>query len=306
MQKQHTLSQPVSLVGVGLHSGQPVSVTLRPAKAFHGIRFVRTDLQDAPSIPAHYKQVINTQMATTIGIGRVSVSTVEHLMCALHGLGIDNATVEVNGPELPIMDGSSDPFYQLLLASGVQEQDELRPLVLLKRKVEIHVEDKWAIAEPAPHLKVRASIEWSHPSIGVQHFTYEQGRTNFSEISRARTFGFLKDVEAMKRMGLARGGSLDNAVVLNHEKVLNPGGLRFKDEFARHKVLDALGDLTLSGAPLVASFDLHKAGHDLHWQLLTVIFKNPENYEILDASIREERRISRIRAALASGFVASI
>ena len=305
MSLQRTVKEPVELIGVGLHSGKSTRVFIRPARPNHGISFVRSDLKGSLPIAAHYKNVVNTQMATSLGRGQVSVSTVEHLMAALMGAGVDNAIVEVEGPEVPIMDGSSAPFYEAIQATGLRTQTQNRMTLKLKRKIELKINEKWAVAEPANTLVVHGSVDWDHPAIGFQEFRYVQGETDFSEFARARTFGFLRDVEALKRMGLARGGSLDNAVVLDDASVLNPGGLRFSDEFARHKVLDALGDFKLAGVDIQASIRLHRAGHDLHSQLLSAIFSNPENFELSESGVREESRASRMRAVLAGKLAAA-
>ncbi len=288
MNLQRTIKKALSIQGIGLHSGKEVALTLKPASPNAGIRFVRTDLEGSPEIPAFYKNVVNTQMATTLGVGRVTISTVEHLMAALQGLGIDNLIVEVNAPEIPILDGSSAGFVERLMAVGVQTQARPRSILKLRRRVEVKIAEKWAVAEPSSRLEVHASVEFSHPAVGFQEFHYVEGRTDFSQIASARTFGFLREVEALKRMGLALGGSLDNAVVLDDEKVLNPKGLRYPNEFVRHKVLDALGDFKLAGIAIQAHIKLHRAGHDLHRQLLDSIFKNPDHFEIIDGS--EESR----------------
>lgn len=298
--QQKTLKDSVTLEGVGIHSGKPARLTMRPARPGFGVRFVRTDLDGSPEIAAHYSNVIDTKMATTLGDGKVTISTVEHVLAALQGLGIDNCLIEVNGPEVPIMDGSSGPFCEAILRAGTQLQRQFRPILALRRKVEVKVGEKWAVAEPSARLEIHGSIEWDHPSIGYQEFHYTDGKTDFSELAHARTFGFLHEVEALKRMGLARGGSFENAVVLDHALVLNPEGLRFNDEFVRHKVLDALGDFKLAGIQIQAYFRLHRAGHDLHSQLLAAIFKDPDNYEIIDGSIVEEPRVAEVRAALAA------
>jgi len=250
--------------------------------------------------------VVNTQLATTLGRDKVTVSTVEHLLAALQGMGIDNARIEVNGPEVPIMDGSSLPFVQAIEEVGFESQLQPRALLALRRRVEIKVADKWAYAEPAARLEVHGTIEWDHPAIGYQEFHYIDGKTSFAQLADARTFCMLRDVEAMQRMGLARGGSLDNAVVLDDVQVVNPGGLRSPDEFVRHKVLDALGDFKLAGIAIQGYIRLHRAGHDLHSQLLNEIFKDPDNFEIIDSSAREEQRPTRVRAAAAmAGLVAA-
>ncbi len=290
---QRTLKRSISLRGIGLHSGKEVRLILRPARPNRGIVFVRTDLPHAPEIPARVDRVVNTQLATTIGIGDATVSTIEHLLAAFQGLNVDNAVVEVDGPEVPIMDGSAAPFIEAILKVGIESQLKSKSRLALRRRVDIKVGDKWAIAEPSSKFEVHASIQWNHPLIGNQEFHYIEGKTSLAELAGARTFGFIKDVEMLKRMGLAQGGSLENAVVLDDCMVLNPEGLRFRDEFVRHKVLDALGDFRLAGYPIQGYFRLHCAGHDLHRQLMMEILKNPDNYEIVDslAKIREESRL---------------
>jgi UDP-3-O-[3-hydroxymyristoyl] N-acetylglucosamine deacetylase len=279
---QKTLKSTVTIQGIGLHSGSPANLTLHPAQPNSGIRFVRTDIDSKFEVVAHYQNVINTQMATTLGRGRVSVSTVEHLMAALAGLGIDNVLAEIDGPEIPIMDGSSAPFVDAILAVGVKTQRVQRPLIRVRERVAVRVNEKWAVIEPSSRLEIESSIEWDHPSIGYQDFKYIDGVTPITEYSMARTFGFLKDVEALKRMGLARGGSLENAVVLDHALVLNPDGLRYPNEFARHKVLDALGDFKLAGVSIQGAFKLHRSGHDLHKMILAELFSNPNHYEVIE------------------------
>ena len=289
MSLQRTLKQSVSLTGIGVHSGKAATVTLSPAAANRGILIVRKDMESSLPISAHYRNVVSTQLATTLGRGKMTVSTVEHLMAALHGLGVDNALIEVDGPEVPIMDGSSLPFVQAIEKAGLQTQLKPRVIAAIRKRVELKLKEKWAVAEPGKGFEVHASIDWDHPSIGYQECKYVEGQTSgsvsFREIAQARTFGFLKDVEALKKMGLARGGSLDNAVVLDDALVLNPEGLRSPDEFVKHKLLDALGDFKLSGITMMGTFRLHRAGHDVHSQLLNEIFKNPDNYEILEDSV---------------------
>lgn len=287
MNLQKTLKHPVTIEGIGLHAGTEARLRILPARPNQGIRFVRTDLPGSPSIPAHYSHVVNTRMATTLGIGEVTVSTVEHLMCAFALLGVDNAICEVSGPEVPIMDGSSRLFVEAIESVGLQTQAVARPTLFLRKRVEVRLGDKWAVAEPASRLEIQASIDWDHPAIGTQEFTYRSDRTPVQDLANARTFGFLKDVEALQRMGLARGGSLENAIVLDGDRVLNPDGLRYSDEFVRHKVLDAIGDLKLAGIAIHAFIQLHRSGHDLHSQLLAEIFKDPSCYEIVDGDAGE-------------------
>jgi UDP-3-O-[3-hydroxymyristoyl] N-acetylglucosamine deacetylase len=298
MNFQRTLKDNITLTGIALHSGKTVQLSLKPAAPNHGIKFFRTDLPGAPGVTAHFKNIVNTQLATTLGHGQVQVSTVEHLMAALQIFGIDNLRVEVDGPEVPILDGSAEQFCDAIEEIGLQSQLQNKAYLQLRRRVELKLDSKWAVAEPSNRLEVHGTVEWDHPAIGFQEFKYIEGVTRYEELASARTFGFLKDVENLKRMGLARGGSLDNAVVLDDGNVLNPEGLRYPDEFVRHKVLDALGDFKLAGIAIHAHFRLHRAGHDLHSQLLAAIFKNPDNFEIIDNVEREERRPARARAAL--------
>lgn len=279
---QRTIKQPITLRGIGLHLGKEATVTLKPAGVNQGILFQRLDQPNSLPIEANFRNVVNTQMATTIGKASVTVSTIEHLMAALHGHGIDNLLVEVSGPEVPILDGSSGPFFSAIEKAGIQVQNASRTALAIKRRVEVKLAEKWAVVEPSNRLEVHASIDWDHPSIGFQEFHYVEGKTSFKEISEARTFGFLRDVEALKKMGLILGGSLENAVVLDSALVLNPEGLRYPDEFVRHKALDALGDFKLAGIQIVGSFKLHRAGHDLHRSILAEVFKDPENYEIIE------------------------
>lgn len=279
---QRTIQKAVTLTGIGLHSGKEARVTLKPAQANKGILFSRSDLPDSLPVEANFRNVTNTQMATTLGKGNATISTVEHLMAALQGFGIDNLLIELSGPEVPIMDGSSSPFCRAILEAGIETQSVTRTFLRVKKRVEVKLAEKWAVVEPSGQFEVHASIDWDHPAIGFQEFHYVDTKTDFMEIASARTFGFMKDVEALKKMGLALGGSLDNAVVLDHALILNPDGLRYPDEFVRHKVLDALGDFKLAGIAIQGCFKLHRAGHDLHRSILAEIFKDPSNYEIVE------------------------
>ena len=307
MRFQTTLKNTVRMTGIGLHSGRDVHLAIKPGRPNQGIRFIRTDLSEVLPIPGHYKNVVNTQMATTLGRGKAAISTVEHLMAALYGANIDNATVEVDAPEIPIMDGSALPFFKAIVHAGIEIQNAKKPVLVLRRKVEVKMNEKWAVAEPSARLEIHGSIDWDHPSIGYQEYHYIGGKTSFESLSVARTFGFLRDVEALKKMGLAQGGSLDNAVVLDDAVVLNPQGLRCPDEFVKHKVLDALGDLKLAGIELQAYFRLHRAGHDLHSQILNAIFSDPDNYEIIEGNHQESKSASMcVQAALAGALAASV
>jgi UDP-3-O-[3-hydroxymyristoyl] N-acetylglucosamine deacetylase len=295
IQHQHTLKSAVTVKGIGLHSGKNVTMTIHPARPNVGIHFVRTDLPGRPEIAAHFKNVVCTRLATTLGKGDVKISTVEHLLAAFQGLGIDNAFIEVNGPELPVLDGSSALFVEAMDSVGIVSQAMVRPIVALRRKVELKVGEKWAVAEPSSKFEVHGSFEWDHPAIGYQEYYFIEGQTDFRDIAAARTFCLLRDVEQMQKMGLALGGSLDNAVVMDESNVLNPGGLRYPNELARHKVLDALGDFKLAGIGLRAYIRMHRSGHELHSQLISAIFADENNYEIVGGQ-REEIRQPKVAA----------
>lgn len=301
---QKTLKKSVTVTGIGVHSGRQASIILHPALPGQGISFVRTDLPQDVKIPAHYQNVVDTRMATTLGVGSATISTVEHLMAALYGAEIDNLLIEVDGPEVPILDGSSVGFLKAIRAAGVVSQLQPRTYLALRRRVEVKAGEKWAFAEPSDCLRLHATIEWDHPMIGYQELRFVEGESDFADIADARTFGFLKDVEALRSRGLALGGSLDNAVVLDEAKVLNPDGLRGADEFVRHKVLDALGDFKLSGLHLQANVRLHRSGHDLHRLLLAEILSDAAHYDLLTApghvaAEENQRKAGRLRSALA-------
>jgi UDP-3-O-[3-hydroxymyristoyl] N-acetylglucosamine deacetylase len=267
--KQHTIGQSVWCSGVGLHSGLKVSLVLKPAPADHGIRFRRTDVPDSPAIYAHYHNVIDTFQATTIGSAGLAVSTVEHLMAALYCCGIDNVLVELNGPEAPIFDGSAAPYVKLLQRASVQEQEGARRYLTIRKPVVVTEGDSSIIATPADQFQVHYEIEFPHPRVGKQEYSWELKTGSFSrEIAKARTFGFLKDVLRLQQMGLIRGGSLSNAVVFDDNEVLNVNGFRYSDECVRHKILDFIGDLALTGLPVLGKFEVRKAGHTLHSRFL--------------------------------------
>ena len=284
MNKQHTIKKDVQIEGIGLHSGKTATLIIKPALPNTGILFIRTDLKNPVSIPASFEFVTQTKLATTIGRfsngSSVQISTVEHLLCAFRLLNIDNAVVEVNGPEVPIMDGSSAPFCLALSEAGLYEQAVSKKVAVLKKRIEVRKGDKVASIEPSNRLHIKAKVEWNHPSIGKQNFAFTVGESDFREISSARTFGFLKDVEQLQKMGLAQGGSLDNAVVLDDDCVLNKDGLRYHNEFVRHKILDAVGDFALAPISILGDVLLVKAGHELHAELVHAIFSDPSNYEI--------------------------
>jgi UDP-3-O-[3-hydroxymyristoyl] N-acetylglucosamine deacetylase len=289
---QRTISEPIGCQGIGLHSGESIQMTLRPAPADHGITFVRTDLEHPVSIPALAKSVVDTALATTLGKEGVRVGTVEHLLAALSGMGIDNVRVEVNGPEVPIMDGSAGPFTYLIKTVGVRILNEPKKFLVIRKPVTVSDGDKEAKLLPSSRFTLHCTVDFRHPLISDQSFQMEFSDRNFSrEICRARTFGFLKDVEMLKKVGLAKGGSLENAIVVDEYSILNPDGLRFPDEFVRHKVLDALGDMALFGCPVIGALKIHKGGHALHHQLVEKVLSDPEHYEIVQARKRDFERL---------------
>lgn len=267
MIRQRTLKSTVRATGVGLHTGEKVSMVLRPAPIDSGITFCRSDLPGNPAIPAHALNVTNTTMATVIEKNGARVSTVEHLMSAFYGLGIDNAFVDVSAEEVPIMDGSAGTFVFLLQSAGLEEQAALKRYVRVLEAVEVEQGDKKVRLEPFNGFKLAFSIEFSHPVFDAQssHVEVDFADVSFiKEVSRARTFGFTQEVELMRSKGLGRGGSLDNAIVVDDFRVLNAEGLRMEDEFVKHKALDAVGDLYLLGRPLIGAFYGHKSGHALN------------------------------------------
>lgn len=268
---QQTLASEVSCMGVGLHSGAQVTLTLQPAPANSGIVFVRNDLEEgANEILADYRSVCDTLLCTKISNDHgASVGTIEHLMAALSAMGVDNVRIEINGPEVPIMDGSSAPFVFLIESVGLQTQDQPRRFIKVLKPVSLEHEGKTVSLAPADDFIIDFSIEFASEAIGHQQIKFDVSASGFkNRYSKARTFGFLQEVEYLRSKGLARGGSLDNAVVVDGDRVLNETGLRYSDEFVRHKVLDAVGDLYLAGARLLGCFTAHKAGHQLNNMIL--------------------------------------
>ncbi|MGQ0592832.1 MAG: UDP-3-O-acyl-N-acetylglucosamine deacetylase [Gammaproteobacteria bacterium] len=285
MIKQRTLKNCIKATGVGLHSGKKVLVTLRPAPAHSGIVFRRVDVTPAVEIPARAENVGDTLLSTSLARGEVRIATVEHLLSAFAGLGIDNAYVDVSAPEVPIMDGSAGPFVFLIQSAGVEEQSAPKQFVRIKRPVAVEDGDKWARLEPFDGFKVSFSIDFDHPLFDE---TTKFAEVDFSthsfvkEVSRARTFGFLKEVEMLREKDLALGGSLQNAVVIDDYRVLNEDGLRYEDEFVRHKILDAIGDLYLLGHGLIGAFRGHKSGHALNNRLLRRLLADKSAWELVD------------------------
>jgi UDP-3-O-[3-hydroxymyristoyl] N-acetylglucosamine deacetylase len=282
MIRQRTLKNVIRATGVGLHTGDKVYLTLRPAAADTGIVFRRTDLDPVVDIAANPLNVGDTRLSTTLTNGAVRVSTVEHLLSAFAGLGIDNAYVDLSAAEVPIMDGSAAPFVFLLQSAGIEEQNRPRRFIAIKRPIVVEDGDKYARFDPLDGFKVEFSIDFDHPvfSSRLQSASVDFSTTSFvKEISRARTFGFLRDIEALQQQNLALGGSLDNAVVVDDFRVLNDGGLRYEDEFVKHKILDAIGDLYLLGHPLIGAFRGHKSGHALNNRLLRALLADQSAWE---------------------------
>ena len=282
MLKQRTLKNAVRATGVGLHTGEKVLMTLRPAAVNTGIVFRRTDLADPVDIPAGPYAVKDTRLSSCLDKDGVRVSTVEHLMSALAGLGIDNVYVDLTSAEVPIMDGSAAPFVFLIQSAGVEEQNAPKRFIRVKEPVEVSHGDKWARLEPYAGFRLDFSIDFKHPAFDVSGNRVVVDFDEISyvrEVSRARTFGFMHEVESMRSQGLALGGSLDNAIVMDEYRILNEDGLRYEDEFVKHKVLDAIGDLYLLGHPLIGSFCAHKSGHALNNALLRRLLENERAWE---------------------------
>ena len=284
MIKQRTLKNVIRATGVGLHSGKKVFLTLRPAAADTGIIFRRTDLDPVVEIPARAENVGDTSLSTSLTKDGERIATVEHLLSAFAGLGIDNAYVDVSAPEVPIMDGSAGPFVFLIQSAGFEEQQAAKRYIRIKKSIEVEDGDKRARFEPFDGFKVSFAIEFDHPFF---HQSSKCAEIDFSttsfvkEVSRARTFGFMRDVELLRERNLALGGSLDNAVVVDDYRVLNEDGLRYEDEFVKHKILDAIGDLYLLGHSLIGSFHGHKSGHELNNRLLRELLYNESAWELV-------------------------
>ncbi|HSW52881.1 MAG TPA: UDP-3-O-acyl-N-acetylglucosamine deacetylase [Sulfuricaulis sp.] len=303
MIKQRTLKNVIRATGVGLHTGEKVYLTLRPASSDTGIVFRRIDLAEPVEIRARPENVSDTRLSTTLEYNGVRVSTVEHLMSAFAGLGIDNAYVDLTAAEVPIMDGSAGPFVFLVQSAGIAEQSAPKRFIRIKKEVRVDEDDKWACFQPFEGFKVSFAIEFNHPTFrnSTQNATVDFSTTSFvKEISRARTFGFMGDLEALRAVGLARGGGLDNAIVLDEYRILNDDGLRYEDEFVKHKVLDAIGDLYLLGHPLIGAFSAHKSGHSLNNRLLRQLVMNQDAWELMTYDENDEAPIAFVRTAPAA------
>ena len=282
MIRQRTLKNVIRATGVGLHTGEKVFLTLRPAAVNTGIVFRRIDLEPVVDVKAILDNVSNTRMSTTLERDGVRISTVEHLMSAFAGLGIDNVFVDLTAAEVPIMDGSAGPFVFLIESAGIEEQRAPKEFIRIKQSVEIRDGDKWAKFDPYDGFKVDLTIDFDHPAVqsSQQHASIDFLESSFiKDVSRARTFGFLDEVEALQEAGLARGGSLDNAIVMDAFHILNDEGLRYRDEFVKHKILDAVGDLYLLGHLLVGAFSAHKSGHSMNNRLLRRLLETESAWE---------------------------
>ncbi len=301
MIRQRTLKNVIRATGVGLHTGQKIRLTLSPAPVDHGIVFRRVDLDPAVEIVAHAHQVGDTTLSTSLGTGDVRVSTVEHLLSAMAGIGIDNAIIDVDGPEVPLMDGSAGPFVFLLQSAGIRDQDAPKKFIRIIREIEVRDGDKVASFSPFNGFKVAFSIDFDHPVFRDKPLQAEIDFSTTSyvkEVSRARTFGFVHEFEYMRSRGLARGASVDNAIAVDEFSILNEYGLRYEDEFVKHKILDAIGDLYLLGNSLIGEFRAHKSGHALNNILLRELIANEDAWEVVTFDNIEDAPISYIQPVL--------
>jgi UDP-3-O-[3-hydroxymyristoyl] N-acetylglucosamine deacetylase len=301
MIRQRTLKNEIQATGVGLHTGDKVYLRLKPAPEDHGIVFRRVDLQPAVDIPAKAENVGDTTLSTSLVKGDVKVSTVEHLLSAMAGMGIDNAIVEVSAAEVPIMDGSAGPFVFLIQSAGILEQSAPKKFIRIKKPVSVEDGDKTAKFLPFDGFKVSFSIDFDHPAFQGRSLnaSVDFSSTSFvKEVSRARTFGFMHEIEYLRSQGLAKGGSMDNAIVVDDHRVLNEDGLRYEDEFVKHKVLDAIGDLYLLGNSLIGEFCAHKSGHALNNKSLRKLISQPDAWEVVTFEDEAEAPISYVKPIL--------
>jgi UDP-3-O-[3-hydroxymyristoyl] N-acetylglucosamine deacetylase len=278
--QQRTVAGSVTCTGIGLHSGKKVNLCIKPADPNHGIKFIRTDLPDSPGISALFNRVVDTSLATVIGCNGFIVSTIEHLMATFAGLSIDNARVELDDYEVPVMDGSAGPFTQMIKDVGIKTQEMPRHFFVVKKPIELKQNGKSVAAYPSNTPRITCNIDFNHKLVKQQTFTINFSDRSFEEnICRARTFGFLSEIEYLKRYGFARGGSLDNAVVLSKCDIVNEGGLRYRDEFVRHKLLDCIGDFSLLGLPILGHLVLNKSGHAFNHEFLRKFLERKNSWE---------------------------
>lgn len=300
MLNQRTIASTVKVTGIGIHSGRKVTLTMHPAEADFGIQFKRTDLPNSEILKACATTVGATENNTTLGSGLNAVHTVEHLLSVFYGLGINNIYCELDGPEVPIMDGSAASFVFLLKETGIRTLNKSKKFLVVLEPVEVKVDDKWARIEPSSRLVIDSTIVFAHPIIKTQKKVFDftcEGYIN--EIGRARTFGMLRDADMLKRKGLAKGGSLDNAIILDDFNIVNKEGLRFKDEFIRHKILDTIGDISLLGHEIAAKITTYKSGHNLHNLLCRKLLETPAAYQIVSASSLQKEAIAAFELPVA-------
>ncbi len=280
--KQRTIAKAVEIVGIGLHKGVPVKMKLEPLEANQGIIFYRSD--EALTIPLKIENVVDTKMATVIGKDGVVISTIEHLLSAVYAYGIDNLRIVLDNDEVPVLDGSSSGYCMLIDEVGIKELSESKKVIKIKKEVEVTTEDgKRVSLKPSNHIVYDFSIDFENPVIGQQNYHFDYSIDEYKEnISKARTFGFLHEVQYLRSIGLAQGGSMENAIVVDNDKILNPEGLRYENEFVRHKILDAIGDMSLLGYTLIGEYDAHAGSHHLNHLLTKKVYESEENYEILD------------------------
>ena len=294
--RQRTVAEEISCTGIGLHSGKKVNLTIKPAPQNSGISFERIDISPSCKVKASFDNVVDTNMATTIGLNGYSVSTVEHIMAAFFGMGIDNALVQIDGGEIPIMDGSSAPFIFLLKNAGVTIQNSHKRFLLVKKSVKVKDGNRSVQLNPSNELKITYKIDFDHPLIKDQSYEISFSKSSFvDEISRARTFGFLRDVQTLRNNGLAKGGSLDNAIVVDEFRVLNEDGLRYKTEFVRHKLLDFIGDLAILGCIPIGHFVVERSGHSLNQKLLKQFMTQERYWKVVRFRNKEEYGKKRIK-----------
>jgi UDP-3-O-[3-hydroxymyristoyl] N-acetylglucosamine deacetylase len=292
---QTTIQKPVEIVGIGLHKGTPVKLRLEPLEAGSGIVFYRTDVDI--SIPLKPENVVDTQMATVIGKNGHVISTIEHLLSAIYAYGIDNIRILVDGDEIPVMDGSAASFCMLLDEAGIRSLDKAKKVMIVKKEIVIEDNGKYVKLIPAKDLKYNFTIKFPHPVINKQEYTLEFTKEAYkNEIARARTFGFIQEVQYLRSKGLALGGSLENAVVLDDKKVLNPEGLRYNDEFVRHKILDAIGDMSLIGMAFVGNYEAFAGSHHLNHLLTKALLESEENFEVVEVADEKLGALEKVYA----------
>ncbi|AXX91330.1 UDP-3-O-[3-hydroxymyristoyl] N-acetylglucosamine deacetylase [Malaciobacter molluscorum LMG 25693] len=286
--KQRTIAKSVEIIGVGLHKGIPVKMRLEPLEEDMGIIFYRSD--EGVTIPLKIENVVDTKMATVLGKDGVVISTVEHILSAIYAYGIDNLRIVVDNDEIPVLDGSSSGYCMLIDEAGIKELNASKKAIKIKKEVEISTQEGKKVAlKPSNHIIYDFSIDFEHPVIGQQKFLFDYSIDEYKEnISKARTFGFLHEVQYLRSMGLAQGASMENAIVLDNSKILNPDGLRYDNEFVRHKILDAVGDMSLLGYTLVGEYNAHKGSHHLNHLLTKKLYESAENYEIIDLEEADE------------------